>query len=159
MKIKERSPRSAGAAAFAALLILLIGACTTTPYSQREENVQKIVELIQKGESAALIAQSQLPFLFDGEIVMLERDLRTLWTNLAEAGFSLQNPQIEYLGPAGRYSYSPFADSMEVRTFFKKYLPEKSSIVRITAENGVFFLLLGPKVEKAPAIIGYRMNL
>ena len=141
------------------LLGALFTSCTTTPYSQREANVQKVIDLIQAGEAEALVAQSQLPFLFDAEIIMLERDLQTLWGNLSEAGFSMQNAQVEYLGPAGRYSYPPFAESFEVRTFFKKYLPEKSSMVRITADNGEFFLLLGPREDEAPAIIGYRMNL
>lgn len=140
-------------------MVFLAASCTTTPYAQREDNVQKVIDLINEGEAEALMAQSRLPFLFDGEILMLERDVRNMWENLAGADFSMKNAEHEYIGPAGRYSYPPFADSMEVRTFFKKYLPEKSSIVRITADNGEFFLLLGPRDETAPTIIGYRMNL
>ncbi len=141
------------------LLVLFAASCTTTPYSQREANVQRSIELIHSGDAQALVAQSQLPFLFDAEIIMLERDLRTLWENLSEASFTMENAEIEYLGPAGRYSYPPFAVTMEVRTFFKKYVPESSSLVRITADNGEFFLLLGPKKNEAPTFIGYRMNI
>lgn len=143
----------------AILFLVLAASCTTTPYSQREANVQKAIDLIQAGDAETLVAQSRLPFLFDAEIIMLERDLETLWGNLSEASFEMENAEVEYIGPAGRYSYPPFADSMEVRTFFKKYVPRKSSLVRITAENGEFFLLLGPEKKDNPTFIGYRMNI
>lgn len=154
---KLLKPVLAGAAA--ALLAFSALSCTTTPYPQREGSVEKAIDLINSGDAELLTAQSQLPFLFDAEIIMLERDLQSLWKNLSEAHFKMESPEIEYLGPAGRYSYPPFADSMEVRTFFKKYLPEKASIVRITAENGEFFLLLGPKDKGAPTFIGYRIDI
>jgi hypothetical protein len=147
----------AGSAAL--LLLVLASSCTTTPYSQREGNVQKAIDLIHAGDADRLVSQSELPFLFDAEIIMLERDLRTLWENLSEAEFTMENFEVEYIGPAGRYSYPPFADSMEVRTFFKKYVPEQSAIVRVIADNGEFFLLLGPEEDEAPTFIGYRMNI
>lgn len=157
---QKRSTRVAVPLFAAAILFLVLAAsCTTTPYAQREANVQKALELIASGDAETLVAQSHLPFLFDAEIIMLERDLATLWGNLSEASFEMEAAEVEYIGPAGRYSYPPFADSMEVRTFFKKYVPKKSSLVRITAENGEFFLLLGPEKRDNPTFIGYRMNI
>ncbi|MCF7928548.1 MAG: hypothetical protein K9L68_06215 [Spirochaetales bacterium] len=145
--------------AIGAIIIAGFISCTTVPYSQQDFKVKEVVELINEGRSERLIQLSKLPFLFDGEILLRERDVATLWNNLAESGFQMKDVQIGEPVPAGKDDYPPFADTMEVRTFFKKYITEDASIVKINASNGEFYLLLGDKLDDMPKIIGYRMKI
>ena len=85
------------------------------------------------------------PFLLDGEIIILEKDISMIWKNIRDSGFTFEKAFETESMPVGAGDYRYFADSMEVKTWFSKYLPEKASLVKIKAKNGLYYFILGPK--------------
>lgn len=142
-------------------LLIIIGfmaaACSTVPFARREENIMKAVDLINLGDTARLAELSQQPFLFDAEIVMMERDIEMMWKNISEAGFRIINPELVEAMEIDSKSYAQFGNSFEVETYFKKYLPEETTFARIVAENGEFLFLLHGKQEEYPQIYGFKV--
>lgn len=140
----------------AAALVLLVLSCATGPYVQREDRIQRLVDLINKGGVNEVKGLAETPFLFDGEIVLLQKDLNSLWDNFKAAGFVMKNAKVlEIVRPAAD-SYKAFDDSMDVKTFFAKYLDRDTSMVKLAADGGVFYLLLGKEVGGYPKIRGLR---
>jgi hypothetical protein len=139
------------------VLVLIVAACSTVPFAGREENIMKTVNLINLGDTAKLADLTQQPFLFDAEIVMMERDIEMMWRNISEAGFRIINPKLVEAMEVDSESYAQFGNSFEVETYFKKYLPEETTLARIVAENGEFLFLLHGKQEEYPQIYGFKV--
>lgn len=129
--------------------------CATVPYVQKEEKVVKLVELINRGGVNEVPGLASTPFLIDGEIVLLQKDLGEFWDNLHKAGFSIRSPRVEQNRFATVQDAQYFRDSMEVRTFLKKYIDRDTSLVRIRSAEGTFYLLLGREVKGYPKMIGF----
>ncbi len=125
------------------LLPLFLISCTSVPYSMWDSSAEKVVDLINHPGEEYLEEISSNPFLFDGELIVLEKDISMIWTNLNRSRFGFRNAVIESSVPVTPDDYALFADTMEVRTFFKKYLPEDASLVKVDSDNGVFYILLG----------------
>jgi len=139
-----------------ALLALLALSCATGPYVQREDRIQRLVELINKGGVNEVKGLAATPFLLDGEIVLLQKDLNSLWDNFKAAGFVMKNAKVLEIARIAADSYKVFGDSMDVRTFFSKYLDKDTSMVKLATDGGVYHLLLGKEVDGYPKIRGFR---
>jgi hypothetical protein len=145
-------------AALAGLVLaaMLAASCASGPYVQNEPGVYKLVDLINKGGINEVKGLSDAPFLFDGEILLLSDDVNSLWNNLKSAGFKLEGAKIASIERLGADSYKAFADSLDARVFFSKYLNQDTSLVRIAAQNGVWLFLLNREVAGFPRIQGMR---
>lgn len=125
----------------------LFFSCASAPYSRWESSAEKVIELVNSGGDKALAAITASPFLFDKEIIILENDISAIWRNIYEAGFRFEDisdlESVEILAD----QYVLIGDSMEVKTWFEKYLPEKPSLVKIISEKGLFYMILGGKVK------------
>ncbi|MFQ3621051.1 MAG: hypothetical protein SNJ78_08910 [Spirochaetales bacterium] len=130
--------------------------CATVPYVQKEERVVRLVELINKGGVTQIPNLAVTPFLVDGEIVLLQKDLSDFWTNLHQAGFVIRSPRVVQNRFATVEDAKNFRDSMEVRTFFKKYTDRDTSLVQIQSVDGTYYFLLGREVKGYPRILGFR---
>ena len=113
-----------------------------------------LVELINRGGVGEGLAAP--PFLFDGEIILLENHLAVLWRNLHMAGFRLRDVRVVRNEHLTDESYRVFSDSMEVRTFFRKYLDKHTSLVGIDARGGSYSFLLNREVGGYPRIQGLK---
>lgn len=149
------------------IFVSLFVSCSTAPYSRRGSSVVKIAELINDKNSGYLAKISKTPFLLDGEIILLDRDIEMIWKNLSESGFAFEGDYSVDSFPVSAGDHALFASSMEVKTFFREYLPKKKkgSIAEINADNGKFYLLLGnkKKIEREdgskvsfPEIFGFK---
>lgn len=129
--------------------------CATVPYVQKEDKVVKLLELINRGGVNEVPGLARTPFLIDGEIVLLQKDLSEFWDNLHKAGFSFRSPKVVQnrftTGEDAKY----FRDSMEVRTFFKKYTDRDTSLVQVRSGDGTFYFLLGREVKGYPRMLGF----
>jgi len=67
-----------------------------------------------------------------------------LWRSLAGAGFKLENAKIVSIKETGEDSYRLFADSMESKVFFTKYVNNEAVIAEIDSGAGRFLFLIGP---------------
>lgn len=150
--------KSSGAvvAVFIALLALLVASCSTIPFAQRPQNAQRVIDLFNAGDIQRLDAISHVPFLFNGEIVELKSDVNVIWTNLLKSGLKLTDAQVATAAPIGTDSYRQFADTMEVKVFFQKYLPKGTAIVHVTFKDGSFDLLLDGAQKGYPVVIGIK---
>ncbi len=130
---------------FTALVLIsfFLLSCTTAPYSQWSSAAEKVVDLINHPGEEYLEDITSNPFLFDKEIIMLDKDISIMWFNLNKARFGLGNAVIKESIPVGAKDYKLFADTMEVKTYFSKYLPKDAALVKVQADNGLYYLLLG----------------
>ncbi|HUX21779.1 MAG TPA: hypothetical protein VMW69_11115 [Spirochaetia bacterium] len=151
-----KNPSRVAAALFGAALALLLSSCSTVPFAQRPKNAMRVIELFNSGDVQSLDNISQVPFLFNGEIVELREDVNTIWSNLSKSGLKLTNAQVADAQPIGPDTYKMFADTMEVKVFFQKYLPKGAALVHITFSGGSFDLLLDGARRGYPLVIGIK---
>ncbi len=136
---------------------VLLSSCASLRFAQKEEDVLTVVSLINKGEAENLSRLSQTPFLFDREILMLEKDTKTVWKNLTDAGFSLKQPAVVKIEPVSEESYKSFSDGMEIEVYFEKYVPETAKIAHVETEGGPCLFILNDKQDGYPMILGMKV--
>lgn len=140
----------------AAVLIMLFAAsCTTVPVSQRDNRVEALITELNTADIDRVMELSARPFLFDGEIIILESDLQTMWTNLRAAGFTFDSATIQELGPVTDTTYLSFGDTMDVRVWFEKYASDDAALATVETSYGTFLIITGDQVERLPYIFGF----
>ncbi len=138
------------------LVLMFFASCTTMKAVPNERAVSRFIGLYNTGDTDRMIRMSSIPMLIDGEIVARTSDAAFFWTRLREAGFNFQDSENSYtVEPVSRNSYILFGDTMEVRTFFDKYVPETAVIVRLEGPGGGYILLLSGRKGLYPFIFGF----
>jgi hypothetical protein len=137
-------------------LICMIALASCVTFEVDEDEVTKIIKLINKGDSEKLAKITQTPFLLDAEIIALEDDAALYWKNLTQAKFSLVNAQLVDIIPVEEGTHKLFSESWEVEVFFNKYVPPHSVVAEIKADNGGFLLLLDGEKKGYAQILGIK---
>lgn len=127
------------------LLLLVFSSCASLRVARDERNVNRIAARINGRDAGALERMSEVPFLLDQEIVLLPQDVAGFWRNALQAGFTVNDPRLREGRPLEEETYRRFADSMEVRTFFRKYLPKGTRLLELETGDGRRMLLLVKK--------------
>jgi hypothetical protein len=135
---------------------VLLASCASIQRSKDEGNVERISELINTGQAEKLIAMTELPFLLDQEIIVLNKDVATFWSTIVEVGFKVEEPTLEQGERVGPQSYKRFYDSMDVETFFKKYLKKRSRLLELKTNTGQRILLLVTDTLFTRTINGFK---
>jgi hypothetical protein len=138
------------------LVVILLASCASIQRSKDEGNVERISELINTGQAEKLTAMTELPFLLDQEIIVLAKDVATFWSTIIEMGFKVEEPVLERGVKVGPESYKEFYDSMEVKTFFKKYLKKQSRLLELKTNTGQRILLLVTDTLFTRTIHGFK---
>jgi len=138
------------------LVVILLASCASIQRSKDEGNVERISELINTGQAEKLTAMTELPFLLDQEIIVLTKDVATFWSTIVEVGFKVEEPVLERGIKVGPESYKEFYDSMEVKTFFKKYLKKQSRLLELKTNTGQRILLLVTDTLFTRTIHGFK---
>lgn len=138
------------------LILVLFASCASIQRSKDEGNVERISELINTGQADKLYGMTELPFLLDQEIVLLGKDVKYFWSTIVEVGFKVEEPVLERGVKVGPDSYKEFYDSMEVRTFFTKYLKKQSRLLELKTNTGQRILLLVTDTLFTRAIHGFK---
>jgi hypothetical protein len=120
-------------------LILLLAGCASPP-SRDAEKVNLLVDYLNGASTDELMAQSDVPFLFDGETLVLERQLRTVWENLATERIEVSYP-VETPIPIDSDSAALLDGSADVASFLEM-LPRDASLVYTRDGSGSIWLLL-----------------
>jgi hypothetical protein len=144
-------------AAIAAVLavVLLLCSCASIQHSRDEGAVRQVANLINAGQAAKLAAMSVTPFLLDGEIVPLAADVSSFWDGIVKAGYRVDAPRLDRGTPATDASYRDFADTMEVKAFFQRYV-KGARIQEMTTSSGARVLLLTRSDWFSWKIIGFK---
>ena len=143
-------------AAFVLLAALAFAACETVPVAQRENRVQTLLDNLNERDVDYAIGVSRTPFVFDQEIVVLERDIETMWNNLRNAGFSFRNHRIVEIRPVHAGSFREFGNTMDMEVYFDRYLAADGTIVEIDTDYGRFLMLVGDRRRFLPELFGMK---
>lgn len=138
------------------LLVLLLSSCASIQRSKDEGNIERVSELINTGQAQKLTTMTELPFLLDQEIIVLAKDVATFWSTIVEVGFKVEEPSLERGVEVTPESYREFYDSMEVETFFKKYLKKQSRLLELKTNTGQRILLLVTDTLFTRTIHGFK---
>ncbi|RKX84499.1 MAG: hypothetical protein DRP57_05770 [Spirochaetes bacterium] len=126
----------------AAAALLVLSSCASFIHMQDTNTVNSFTDLINTGKTDKLVKMSKTPFLLDQEIIVLTRDIKTLWRNIIKAGYKIKEPQFKNGEPVNENTYLEFYNSMEVKTFFKKYVKKGSRVIQFKTGNGKRIILL-----------------
>ncbi len=113
------------------LLAVSMASCAGFSGVVKESNVMDAVENLNSGNAAALVEGSALPFVFDGEILESDTQLKLLWNGLADAGFSIDNPMILQQRPVTAEDGDLFSQYWEIQTYFKNLITEDDIFVEV----------------------------
>jgi hypothetical protein len=138
------------------LAVAVLTSCATLQRSQDEGNARQVTDLVDSGQAEKLAAMSALPFLLDQEIVLLPADTAAFWKALAAAGFHLGAAGLLRALPAAPENFSESAPSMEVKTFFKKYVHEGARILELETGAGRKVLLIIGEEAFSRKIYGFK---
>lgn len=138
------------------LTALFMASCATVPVAQREPRIERLLVTLNEGSVEEVLPATGSPFLLDREIIILERDIETMWTNLREVGFSFADFSITSVEEVTAESFRRFGESMDVEVYFQKYLPQGSAVVTVETDHGTFLLLTGGREDGAPLLYGMR---
>jgi len=137
------------------LLLIAVSSCTTFKAVPNEKAIERFIELYNSGDTERMTAMTSIPMLIDGEIVARNTDADFFWNGLAKAGFTLDGSESFTTEPIDSNSSLLFGNSMEVSTFFTKYVPETAVVVRVKGPGGDFILLLSGRKGRYPFIFGF----
>ncbi len=137
------------------LILIVFFSCTTINVVPKEKAIGRFIELYNSGDTARMTEMTSVPMLIDGEIVARTDDADFFWNRLAEAGFSFEDSNSFTSVAVDGNSKLLFGDTMEVDTFFTKYVPDTAVIVRVKGPGGDFILLLSGRKGRYPFIFGF----
>jgi hypothetical protein len=148
--------RKLAGAALAAGLILL-ASCASLQHSWDQGNVQTVARLINEGQADTLAAMSAVPFLVDGEIVTLKPDIASFWSGIVKAGFKVEGATLVQAAPLAPGSYTQFANTMEVKTFFAQYVKKEARLLELgTSRSGKKIMLIFSDSSFKKTIYGFK---
>ncbi len=139
------SIRSAAVVAVA----ILIGACATVPFSDRDDRVIELIDLFNTALPSDFVEQSGVPFLLNDQVLYAESDLVAVLNRLREGGLLIA-PRI-----ASRQEIVPVpADArFDVGVFFD-HLPDDARAVVVASNAGDVTLIVGGEANRLPMLFG-----
>ena len=138
------------------VLAALVALSSCATLKRDERGVESIARLVNAGQAERLAGMSTLPFLLDQEILVLPQDVAFFWTSMLAAGYRLEEPRLEGGSAIGPDSYKEFRDSMEARTFFKKYVRKGTRLLELRTADGRRVLLLVRFTAFSRQISGFK---
>ncbi|AFG37173.1 hypothetical protein [Spirochaeta africana] len=145
--------------AAAAAIVLLAAACATVPPSQQKDSVLQVLQMLEDGRGDELVLHSQTPFLLDAEIIEAESDVAELWRLLTSRGYRFPQPVVERIIPLGDADPGLFGDTMEVRVFFERYLPEDAAVAEVRSGDQQFRFIFADSIggrRGLPVMYGWK---
>ena len=137
------------------LVLIALSSCTTMKAVPNDKAIGRFIELYNSGDTSRMTEMTSVPMLIDGEIVSRTGDADFFWNRLAEVGFSFEGVNSYIVEPVDDRAKYLFGDTMEVGTFFDKYVPDTAVIVRVKGPGGDFILLLSGRKGRYPFIFGF----
>jgi len=121
-----------------------------------QSNVDMVARLINDGQGAKLAEMSATPFLVDGEIVAMKPDVASFWNGIVKAGYKVQETTLTQDTPLTSDSYKQFADTMEVKSFFEKYVKKDARILELRTDTSEDRILLILRDSYTKTIYGFK---
>ncbi len=135
--------------------VFLFSGCATTRGVPREGAVENLMELINSGNTEMIVNITNTPMLVDGEMVNRDQEVTSFWAQVNKAGFRIQTGKDIRIQPVDSDTYLLFGDTMEVKTFFSKYVPKTAVTAEIEGTGGKYVFLLSGRNGKYPYLFGF----
>jgi len=135
---------------------LMLTSCASIQRSRDEGAVRQLADLVNSGQPQKLASMSVTPFLLDGEIVLLPADVSAFWTGIVKAGFRVQGAALESGVPVTADSHRQFADTMEVKSFFARYVKDNARILEMSTSSGRRIRILTRSTWFSWTILGFK---
>jgi hypothetical protein len=135
---------------------LLLSSCASIQRAQDQGCVGKIAALINSGDAEKLAAMSAVPFLLDQEIIPLRADIALFWKDVAKAGFKVEGPALERGSPVSAESYRAFADTLEAKAYFSRYVKKGARMLELTTSGGEKIILLVRDTLFSRTLYGFK---
>lgn len=140
-----------------AALCVAVSGCATFAPRRFERSAEQVIGLLNSGQATELAAMSRTPFLLDGELVLLDADVAELWNGMVKAGLRIDAAASVSALPVDDETYKRFASTMEVRTFFDKYVSDRGSLVVLEAGRSRVLLILDRgRGSRRALIVGFK---
>jgi hypothetical protein len=141
-----------------ALLAVAISltSCASIQRAQDQGRVGQVARLINSGEAEKLAAMSAVPFLLDQEIIPLRADIVTFWGNVVKTGYKVEGPELEKGSPVSADSYRVFADTMEAKAFFARYVKKGARVLELSTGGGRRIVLLVRDALFSRTLYGFK---
>ncbi len=133
-----------------------LASCSSIQRAQDQGRMGQIARLISSGEAEKLAAMSAVPFLLDQEIIPLRADIAAFWKDVVKAGYKVVGPELEKGSPVSAESYRAFADSMEAKAFFARYVKKGARVLELSTGDGRRIVLLVRDALFARTLYGFR---
>ncbi|MGA2479859.1 MAG: hypothetical protein ABSG63_13995 [Spirochaetia bacterium] len=142
----------------AVLLAAALGvtSCASFQRARDQGTIRQMVDLINAGRADNLASISATPFLLDGEIIPLQADVAAFWTGIVKAGFRVEGATYQGGVPVGPDAYRQFAETMEVKSFFTRYVKDGGRILDLATSDGRHIRLLTKSDFFSGKIIGFK---
>lgn len=137
------------------MVVVFLSSCATVKSVPRPRAVERLMELVNSGDSEMVSSLTNNPMIVDGEIVQRETDIQNFWDLVAKARFAVNTGEDYYSEKVGPETYLIFGDTMEVRTFFDKYVPKTAVTVTVDGKAGQYVFLLSGRKGRYPYIFGF----
>lgn len=141
--------------AFGCAFLIALTSCRTAPVPQRPGRVEALVEELQSAQIDRLVELTARPFLFDGEIIVLEQDIERMWRNLREEGFAFDDAVVTAVGAIDEDSRRSFGVGADVDAWFERYAAEGAGAATVETSFGTFLIVTGERAGRVPTIAGF----
>jgi len=137
---------------FLLLSILLFG-CTTVSERTAAAKAGEFLESVDSEDSSLALKLSSRPFLFEGEILVSEGLVSSLYTGLSGKGLS--EAELEHYETLTPENYQPFSDTWEAETWFQNYTDDQSLLVFFDWRNSRLMVLVDRDRRTEHPILGF----
>ena len=137
------------------LVAILFAGCLSL--EQRYANAaEEVISLINSGNTEKLAEMTATPFLLDAEIILLPDDMKGFWRSIFEAGFSIDNAALTASYEIDEKTHKEFGKSLEVESFFRKYVSKDGHIVVVATGDAKILLIMDRTKKKETKLIGFK---
>ncbi len=133
-----------------------LASCASLQRAQDQGRVGQIARSINSGEAEKLAAMSAVPFLLDQEIIPLRTDVAAFWQDVVKAGYTVEGPELEKGFPVDAESYRAFADTMEAKAFFARYVKKGARVLELSTSGGRRIVLLVRDAWFSRTLYGFK---
>ena len=134
--------------------LVLLASCETI--GDGKTTGLQVASYINQGQADQLTKLSSVPFIIDRDIVNIPADIGVFWKAFTATGFKVEQSQVSQLLARDAAGIKAFGDTMEIRSFFSKYVDPKAVLVQLDAKDGRKLLLIVKDQGSKSVLYGFK---
>lgn len=154
--MKKSKPGGTPLIFLSVLVVWLLAACSSLPYSMQAKKIDALIDLLAEGNAAETAASTALPFVLDQELLAMPGDVERFWELAYQAGLDFGSSMVLSIRSIDEESKKELGSTWDMSTYAEVYLPADASLVEVQTAAGRFLLLLGGRNRQLPILHGLR---